>query len=92
MVIYIKCKIHEIPSIAYKVMTEYGQSLKFWQSKYSNSSITDKTMMNFHVHNHTMVIYIQYKFHEIPSIGYKVMAEDGKKYKKLGNQKTITPL
>ena len=26
-------------------------------------------------HNHTMVIYIQYMFHEIPFIGYLVMAE-----------------
>ena len=25
-------------------------------------------------HNQTMVIYIQYKFHEIPSIGYLVIA------------------
>ena len=25
-----------------------------------------------------MVIYIQYKFHELPSIGYLVMAEGGK--------------
>ena len=30
------------------------------------------------MHNHTVVIYIQYKFHEIPSFGYLVMAEDGK--------------
>ena len=30
-------------------------------------------------HNHTMVIYIQYKFHEIPGIGYLVMAEVGEK-------------
>ena len=28
--------------------------------------------------NLTMVIYIQFKFHAIPSIGYLVMAEDGK--------------
>ena len=34
--------------------------------------------MKLHVHTLTMVIYIQYKFHEIPSIGYLVMAEDGK--------------
>ena len=28
--------------------------------------------------NHTMVIYIQHKFHEIPSVGYLVMAGDGR--------------
>ena len=28
------------------------------------------------MHNYTMVIYIQYKFHEIPFIGYLDMAED----------------
>ena len=29
--------------------------------------------------NHIIVIYIQYKLHEIPFFGYKViMAEDGK--------------
>ena len=32
--------------------------------------------MKHHVHSHTIVIYIQYKFHEIPSICYLVMAED----------------
>ena len=35
--------------------------------------------MKLHMHNHNMVIYIRYKFHETPSIAYKVMAEDGKK-------------
>ena len=30
------------------------------------------------MHNLTMVVYIQYHFHELPSIGYLVMAEDGK--------------
>ena len=32
--------------------------------------------MKLHVHNQSVVIYIKYKFHEITSIGYKVMAED----------------
>ena len=27
-----------------------------------NSSITDDTLMKLHVHNHTLVIYILYKF------------------------------
>ena len=26
--------------------------------------------------NHTMIIYIQYKFHESPSIGHLVMDDD----------------
>ena len=34
--------------------------------------------MKLHVHNHTMVIYIRYKFHEIPSIAYTDIAEDRK--------------
>ena len=51
----------------------------------NNSSTSDDTLMNLHVHNYTMVVYIQYKFHEIPSIGYLVMAEDGKKHRNLGN-------
>ena len=38
----------------------------------SNSSTSDDTLMNLHMHNYTMVVYIQYKFHEIPSIGYLV--------------------
>ena len=45
-----------------------GDKLKCRQSKGNNSSITDYTLMKLHVHNHTMVIYIQYKFHEIPYI------------------------
>ena len=35
--------------------------------------------MKLHMHNHTLVIYIQYKILEIPFIGYLVMAEDGAK-------------
>ena len=34
-------------------------------------------LIKLHVHNHTITIYIQCKFHEILSIGYLVMAEDG---------------
>ena len=60
-------------------MAEDGKkSLKFRQSKDNNSAIRDNTLMKLHVHNLTMVIYIRYKFHKIPSIGYLVMAEDGK--------------
>ena len=47
------------------------------QSKSNNFSITDETLMKLHMHNHIMVIYIQYKFDEIPFIGYLVIAEDG---------------
>ena len=54
------------------------KSLKFRQSKGNNSYITDDTMMKRHLHNHIMVIYIQYNFDKIPSIGYLVMAEDRK--------------
>ena len=39
--------------------------------------MTDDILMKLHVHNHTIVIYIQYKFHDIPFIGYLVIAEDG---------------
>ena len=55
------------------------KSLEFRQSKSNNSSVTDDTLVKLYVHNHTMVIYIQYKLHEILSIGYLVMAEGGKK-------------
>ena len=51
--------------------------------------MTNDTQMKLHGHDHTMVIYIQYKFHGIPSIGVKVMAGDKKKY---GNQRAVTPL
>ena len=48
----------------------------------NNSAITDDTPIKLCMDNLTMVIYIQYKLHEIPSIGYIVMAEvrktDGK--------------
>ena len=52
--------------------------MKFRQSKNDNSFITYDTRMKLHVHNHTMVIYIQYNFNEKPSTGYLVMDEDGK--------------
>ena len=55
-----------------------GKIIDFSQPKGNNSSITDDTLMQLHVYNHTVVIYIQYKFHVISSIGYLVMVEDGK--------------
>ena len=45
---------------------------------HNNSSITDYTLMKLLMQNHTMVIYIKCKFHETPSVGYLVMAEDEK--------------
>ena len=54
------------------------KSLKFRQSKDNISVITDNTQIKLHAHHLTMVIYTQYKFHALPSIGYLVMAEDGK--------------
>ena len=37
--------------------------------------------MKLHIHNYTMVIYIQYKVHDIPFNGYLVLAEDGNSLK-----------
>ena len=65
------------------------KSLTFWQIKGNNSAITDDTPKNLHVHNHTIVIYIRYKFHDILSIGYLIMVEEEKKRKNLGNQRAI---
>ena len=44
----------------------------------NSSSITEGTLTKHHVRNNNMIIYIQYKFNEIPSNDYLVMAEDGK--------------
>ena len=54
------------------------KSFKFRQSKDNTSYIAYDTLMKLHMHNHTIIIYIQYTFHVITSIGYLVMAEDGK--------------
>ena len=62
-----------------KLWLRTENELKFRQSKDNNSSLSSDTLSKLHMHNHTIVIYIQYKFHEIQSIGYLVMAEDGKK-------------
>ena len=61
-------------------MAEDGKkSSKLRQSKDDNYSITDDTLMKLHMYKHTMVIYIEYKFHEVSSsICYLVMSEDGK--------------
>ena len=81
LVIYIQYEFHEIISNGYLIIPEDGKkSLNFRQSKGNNSAITKGTLIKLHVHNLTMVIYIQYKFHEVPSIGYLVMAEDGKNH------------
>ena len=54
-------------------------SQKFRQSKDNNSFITDDNLLKLHVHYHTIVLYIQYKCDEKPSIGYLVMVEDRSK-------------
>ena len=78
MVIYIQNMFHEILSIGYLVMAEDGKkSLKFRKPKGNYSAITEETLIKLHMHNLALVIYIQYKFQEIPSI---VMAEDGKNH------------
>ena len=53
---------------------------RFRQSKFNNSAITDDTTIKLQMLKLTMVIYIQYKFHEILTIGCLVMAEDGKNH------------
>ena len=62
------------------------------QSKGNYSAIIEYSQLKLLVHSLIMVIYIQYKFHEIPSIGNLVMAEDGKNYWNLISQRAITLL
>ena len=62
------------------------KSLKCRSSKGNNSSITDYILVKPH-----HAIYFQYRFHEIQSIYYKVMAEDGKNHQFLyGNNRKIS--
>ena len=76
-------------------MAEDGKYiLIFRQSKGNNSLITDDTQVKLRVHNHSIVIYIQYTFHEIPFIGYLVMADDkntngNTRWKKTDGQRKI---
>ena len=61
MVLYIQYKFGDIPLIGNLVIVEdRKKSLKFRQSKGNNYSITEDTLTKLHVHNHTMVISIQY--------------------------------
>ena len=50
----------------------------FTQSKGNNSSTTNDILVKLLMQNHTIVIYIQNKFYDLPFIGYLVMIEDGK--------------
>ena len=52
--------------------------MKIGQSKGISSAIPDDSTIELQVNNLTIVIYIQNTFNEILSIGYLVMAEDGK--------------
>ena len=76
MVIYIQNEFHEIILIGYLVMTEDEKIIEFRQLKDNNSAITNGTQIRLRGHNLTLIIYIQYKFYEIPSIGYLVIVED----------------
>ena len=60
--VYIQYKLHEIPSVGYLVMTEDGKKIiETEQTKGNNAPIPDDSPIKLHVHNNTMVIYIQYK-------------------------------
>ena len=50
-------------------MADDEKSLQFRESKGNYFAITDDTAITLYMHNLTMVIYIQYTFHEIISIG-----------------------
>ena len=89
LVIYIQNKL----SIGYLVIAEDEKNhLNLGKPKGNNSALTDATLIKFHMYNLTIIIYIQYTFYEIPSIGYLVIAEDGKNNLNLGNQRAITLL
>ena len=51
--------------------------LNFNQYKGNNSCTTDAILTKLDVRQRNMVIYIYIKFHQIPLIGYFVMAPDG---------------
>ena len=59
-------------------MVEDGINYLNLSNQRAITAITDDTPIKLQVHNLTLVIYIQYKFREIPSVGYLVMAEDRK--------------
>ena len=84
IVTYIMYKRHKSPSIGYQVMAESlrpEKILKIRQSKENNSTtITDDIQIKPNVHTITIIIYIQYTFYEMSSVGYRVTAEDGKNY------------
>ena len=72
-------------------MADDRKSLKLRQSKGNNTFIADDYLINLRVHNQNIFKYVQYKFHEIPSLGYLAMDEDGTNHRNLGNQRAITP-
>ena len=53
-----------------KLFAEDGKSLKFRQTKGNYSTSTDDSLIKLYMHRHNMVIFTQYKFHEIPFIAY----------------------
>ena len=66
--------------------------MKFRQSNGNNSSIADDTPIKRHMQNLTMVVYIQYKFHELQSIGYLVIAEGRKAEGETGRTDNAIPI
>ena len=68
-------------------MADDEKSLKFRQSKGFICSIADNYLMKLNMYDQNMFIYIQYKFQEILSLGYLVMAEDTKKSLKFRQSK-----
>ena len=79
IVLYIQRKFYEIPSIGYQVIAEdRKKTLKFRQSKGNSYATTNDIPIKLYKHNFIITIYIHHKFHECLSIGYLVMAEDGK--------------
>ena len=69
---------HEIPFRPLLSKLWLRTEKKTVKCRQSKAMTPDYTLTRLQVLNHTIVIYIKCKLHEIPSIAYKVMAEDGK--------------
>ena len=69
----IRNRYNQVPHLTQDTNGKVTNSQKTPQTRANNSALPDDSPTNLYVHNLTMAIYIQYKFHEILSIGYLVM-------------------
>ena len=73
-----KLHVQKTTRLSMSLMKFHSLLTKFWLRRWKKHQKQSNDNWLHSGETHTIFIYSQYKFHDIPHIAYKVMADDGK--------------